>query len=54
AILKVTSYLNKKIDHIEELEVQVLDYYGHEDIIQKSHNIAEFRYKPVVSVGVSV
>ncbi len=54
AILKVTNYLNKEIDRIEELEVQVLDYYGHEDIIQKSHNIAEFRYKPVVSVGVSV
>lgn len=54
AILKVNDYLNGKIKRIEELEVEVLDYYGHKDIVQKSHTIAEFRYKPVVSVGVTV
>lgn len=54
AILKLNQYLNGEITRIEELEVEVLDYYGNKDVVQKSHNIAEFRYKPVVSVGVTV
>lgn len=54
AILKVKAYLDGTINRIEELEVEVLDYYGNKAEIQKSHNIAEFRYKPVVSVGVTV
>jgi len=54
AILKVKAYLNGSLERIEELEVEVLDYYGNRTEIQKSHNIAEFRYKPVVSVGVTV
>ncbi len=54
AILKVSDYLEDKTDVIEELEVTLLDYYGNREKHEKSNTIAEFRYKPVVSVGVNV
>lgn len=53
-INKVNDYLAKKIEVIEELEVTLMDYYGNRNVHQKSNTIAEFRYKPVVSVGVNV
>ncbi|CDR30373.1 Beta-hexosaminidase [Acholeplasma oculi] len=54
SIQKIEDYILGKTLSIEELEVELLDYYGGYKNFQKSHTIAEFRYKPVVSVGVTV
>ncbi|MBN3491167.1 beta-N-acetylhexosaminidase [Acholeplasma equirhinis] len=54
AISKVEDYLAGKIESIEELEVDLLDYYGGIENHQKVKHIVEYRYLPIVSVGVNV
>ena len=54
AIEKVSAYINGELELIEELEVDLLDYYGGYDKYNKVKHIVEYRYLPLVSVGVNV
>lgn len=53
AIARLSDYIEKKIDVIEELEEPLLDYYGKRNVHQKLKDQIEYSYQKIVTVNIN-
>ncbi len=49
----IDDYLNKRIEHIEELEENILDFYGQFDNFFKPKDLCEYSYQKISSINVN-